>query len=309
MQNGAAGQRLLSQPPSTTGLHLLLDKRLHVPFGVACRITAALRAASRPWQTRERVRRARALGPGPLDVGRREGYRRLAPGELPGADAVRTRCLEIHEQRRKQRTASELHHNPRKDFLLSILSGPDFRDHPELVRFMVSRPIVEAAARYLGSVPILARAHLWWSPPNESARSSQLFHNDREDTEQLKLFLHVTSVSEENGPLTLLPARTSRRVRRQLGGHKRRLRDQQIEPTGALCDQVRLTGGAGSAAFVDTSSCLHYGSRGNRSDRVMLAVQYLRFHAPRRATVPFRPPVALACEELDPLQRLVLGVR
>ena len=309
MQGGTAGPRRLSQPPSTTDLHLLLDKRLHLPFAAACRITRAIRASSRPQQYRERVHVARELAPGALDVERSEGYRRLAPGELPGTGPVIARCLELHEERRKRLTASELHHNPRKDFLLSILSGPDFRDHAELVEFMVSRPIVAAAARYLGSVPVLSGAHLWWSPPNESARSSQLFHNDREDTEQLKLFLHVTPVSEENGPLTLLPAHSSRRIRQRLGSHKRRLRDAEIERTGALSERIHLTGGAGSAAFVDTSSCLHYGSRGNRSDRLMLAIQFLRFHAPRRATVPFRPPDDLARMKLDPLQRLALGVR
>jgi len=304
-----AASRPLSLPPSTTGLHLLLDKKLHVPFGVACRITRAIRAGSRPRQYRERVRRARALGPGPLDVDPSEGYRRFAPGELPGTGPVLARCLELQEERRKRLSASELHHNPRKDFLLSILSGPDFRDHPELVRFMVARPIVEAVARYLGSVPVLSGAHLWWSPPNASTRSSQLFHNDREDTEQLKLFLHVTAVSEQSGPLTLLPVRSSRRVRRRLGGHKRRLSDAEIERTGALADRIRLTGEAGSAAFVDTSSCLHYGSRGNRSDRLMLAIQFLRFDSPRRATLPFRAPAGLSPLELDPLERLALGVR
>ncbi|MFQ5698575.1 MAG: hypothetical protein ACE5IL_09865, partial [Myxococcota bacterium] len=303
------GPRLLSPPPSTTRLHRLLDKRLRVPFPLACGAARAIRASARPRQYRERVRLARALAPGPLDVARSEGFRRLEPGALPGTGPLVERCLEIYRDRRKTHGAGDLLHNPKKGFLLSILSGPDFARQPELVRFMVARPIVEVAARYLGSVPILSGAHLWWSPPNQSARSSQLFHIDREDTEQLKLFVHITRVSEENGPLTLLPAHVSQRVRRRVGLHVRRLQDAQVERAAALSEPIRVTGEPGSAVFVDTSSCLHYGSRANRSDRLVLAIQFLRFHSPRGATLPFQRPPDLARMDLDPLQQLALGVR
>ena len=42
---------------------------------------------------------------------------------------------------------------------------------------------------------------------------------------------------------------------------------------------IALTGNSGSGAFIDTSKCLHFGSRNNTKDRVVLMTQFLKTNA------------------------------
>lgn len=178
-----------------------------------------------------------------------------------------------------------------------------------------ARSSYPGTGEYLGSVPVLGGAALWWTPPNESSIRSQLWHIDEEDRNQVKLLVNMTVTGTEAGPFTLLPRELSERIEarvqanRVLGRYRRlgRLPDIEQDPE-VIGKTVSLAGGPGSAALVDTCRCLHYGSRGNRTDRVVLMVQYLPFDTPLTSTYAFqrrKPPPQL---ELDRLQRQVLGV-
>jgi hypothetical protein len=294
----SAGQRaapagVIRQPIPGRALQELFWKRLKLPRAVVQPAIRGAKVAARPdqWLLRRRLGREIAEA---LDarraIPRALGYRLFGP---PARLADREALL----------------HNRRKPFLLSILVGSDFLAHPELVRFMVSRPLLDVATAYLGSVPLLAGANLWWSPANDSARSSQLWHVDKEETSQVKVFLNVTDTGPEQGPFTFLPAPATERLRRALHYDAGRLRDEDVEAAGEADRALRLVGPAGAGAFVDTSRCLHYGSRGNRRDRLVLLVQFFRFHAAAESNARFQVPPELPGLEPDPIQRLALGLR
>ena len=173
---------------------------------------------------------------------------------------------------------------------------------------MVSRPILDAATSYLGCVPILSAADLLWSPVNETSMSSQRFHLDDEDNRQLKVFLNVREVTSDHGPLTFLPADASERVRQRTGTIIARASDERVLGA-AEAEPIRVCGGPGSGALVDTGRCLHYGSRKNAEERLLLSFQYLRDDAPSEPPVSCSFPRDLAGLPLDPIQRLVLGLR
>ena len=58
---------------------------------------------------------------------------------------------------------------------------------------------------------------------------------------------------------------------------------------------IVMTGPRGSGAWVDTSRCLHFGSRGNSTDRLMLIVQFTKHLADFRAELPpvYRNPFTI----------------
>jgi hypothetical protein len=82
--------------------------------------------------------------------------------------------------------------------------------------------------------------------------------------------------------------------------------DEHVAAKGVSDSAIRLVGAPGSAAFVDTSRCLHYGSRSNTRERLVLQLQFLRFQAPGESTTRFE--VSPHFLDLDPLQRLALGL-
>src|SRR2546425_16978 len=142
----------------------------------------------------------------------------------------------------------------------------------QLVDFALSDPLLSIVTNYLGMVPRLTRVDLVYTIPRQTPDehiASQLFHQDPEGVKQAKLFLYVFDVGEEHGPFMFIPASRSEQIvpairqqRRQAGARDEvRYRDEEVQAQGGLADVVRLTGAAGTAAMVDTSRCLHAGSR------------------------------------------------
>ena len=124
---------------------------------------------------------------------------------------------------------------------------------------------------------------------------------------QVKLLLNVFDTKAENGPFTLIPADASLPIRRR-GEFRRRFSDAQVDAECGLENAVQLVGGAGSGAFVDTCRCLHFGSRETRADRLVLMIQFTRFHCPTESTFDFAVPPDLAGLDADPMKRLALGL-
>jgi hypothetical protein len=168
--------------------------------------------------------------------------------------------------------------------------------------------VVDLATAYMGAVPVLSSARLWWTPPNDSVQQSQLYHSDGEDDRQLKFFFNLFDVTEDAGPLTFLPADVSAQVRRRLGYVSGKLDDETIAAAAGSLDPVRATGPAGSGVALDTSRCLHYGSRRNTVGRLVLMFQFTSFYAPRSERVAWVDGIDRTGLEVDDVQRLALGL-
>lgn len=160
----------------------------------------------------------------------------------------------------------------RKDrFLRNLLTDDDLQQNPLLVDFALSDPVLGMATRYLGAVPYLCRVDLVYSLPRPSSDhiASQLFHVDPEGLTQVKFFIHVYDVGEPEGPFTFIPADETARIiadvralrRRQGKPHSGRYLDEEIEAVGGTPSIVRLQGPTGDGVAIDTSRCLHMGSR------------------------------------------------
>lgn len=303
--------RPIPQPIPGRALQKVLNKGLRLPLSVVHPAIRGVKIAASPGQYRLRRQLAERIRSELSESARipwQQGHRFFGPDDLPGVRAAVNLCTELFEKPETASRRASFQRNPRKDFLLSILAGSDVSDHPALVRFMISRPLLDLVTDYLGSVPLLAGANLWWSPVNQTQRSSQLYHVDREDTRQMKLFINVTETTADSGPLTFLPPGPSDRVRQFVGRGVRRIQDAQVVDAGVEEQAFELVGPPGTGLFLDTARCLHFGSRVARRDRLVLAIQFLRFDSPSEATIPFRFDPALAGFEPDLVQRLALGI-
>ncbi len=263
-------------------------------------------------QIAKRAALAQALpepAPGAIELEKERACLRFQPGELPGAAETAQRCVQIYDAFHADgKGEALLQRNRNKPFLLSLLAGNEFAGHPELLRFAVARPLLDAASRYLGTVPILEGIALWWTPPNDSSKSSQAWHIDELAPRQVKVQLNCLEVTVEQGPLHYIPAWRSQQARAELGHRGGRLSDAAVDGTGASRDADRVLGPAGSGVILDSSRCLHFGSRGNTRDRLVLTFHYLPLDAPTETRYKLQLPVLPSgCEDLDELQRLALG--
>jgi hypothetical protein len=255
--------------------------RCGIPYEGVRLAMHAVDLASRPVDALRRRRAARHLARASRWSGfipRERGFRRFAPGEIPGLEGFIDAGRRLYA-RHADGALAERGRNP----FHMLLTKADLDGDPAFLEAALCPPVIEAAAGYLGTVPKLFYLDLWVTRPNLEARhyDSQLYHLDQPDTGIVSFFVNVFDVAPENGPFTFLPADVSRTVRKATRYDRvttfgaGRLDDGEVFRHCRKDDEVALIGPAGSGGFVDTSVCLHAGSRCRSGERVMLVIRYM----------------------------------
>lgn len=227
-----------------------------------------------------------------------KGYALLPAGSLPGTSGVIDTCRRLFIDK-KAALDAKVPTSPKairrlqkskRSFLRDLLNDDDLRANPDLIDFALSDPLLSIVTSYFGVVPNLNRIDLVYSVPRltpDEHIHSQLFHQDPEGLRQAKVFLNVFDVEAADGPFTFLPAAESERVvtairqqRRKTGAPwEYRYRDEALRAHTDLDAAIRLTGPAGTAVVVDTSRCMHAGSRlWPGHFRLCLFLQYCTSH-------------------------------
>ena len=130
----------------------------------------------------------------------------------------------------------------------------------------------------------------------------------------MKVWVLCEEVTRETGPLTLLPPAESDIVRKKVGYHyDMLLTDEQVsEILGGLGAERQFLGPPGTVGFIDTSRCLHYGSRFKEPTmtRLIVMLQYitpLSFILPAEYWQEARYGAVGNAPGLDDMSRMVLG--
>ena len=267
--------------------------------------TALLRLAAlfrEPLETRRRRSIARRyLAHLPLPAAQMDsttGYARIEPGHFADFDRFTATCERLFEIKRAkvaQEAAGisskkrEKYQNTKRKFLRNLLSNDDLRRNPELVDFALDDATFGLATRYLGTLPYLNRVDLLYSVPRQADDNvaSQLFHLDPEGLTQVKFFINVFDIGDAEGPFTFIPADATRKIlreirvlrRRQGKPHVGRYSDEEIAAVGGRDAVIEIKGPRGAGVAIDTSRCLHLGSRVSPGAfRLCLYLQYCTTH-------------------------------
>jgi hypothetical protein len=181
-------------------------------------------------------------------------------------------------------------------------------------RLALDPHIIDPISAYLGVVPVLSELDVWYSVYHRKApKSSQLWHMDPEDTTQIKLWLHLSDIGPLSGPITGLNATDSATLADAMHynyGDGYRVPDDSVSALFGPERLVSFDGPAGTADFIDTSRCFHFGSRVNEggAPRRALMIQYQTPYAFKftnyQKEAPYR---ALATPSSPRLETLVLG--
>lgn len=293
-----------------SGLGQQITKAMRVRSDGVRNVYTAFRRAERYWRDGDRRVVYRQLNAPAWTLPQDRGFETFAPGrfdEVEGIVADARASLERSEREGLPETKS------RKRFLVPVQDPATLTLESAAMRFALREDVLNAVSRYLGVVPFLSTISVLFSDVVKGApTSSQLHHCDGDDVTQIKIFVYCSDVDPASGPLTILPADDSQRVRRSVGYHYRqRLTDQQVAGVVGPDREVPILGPSGTTVFVDTSRCFHYGSRvaADAPPRLVTMIQYqtpysFMLPTPAQQTLAFRHLIA---PQLTPLQRLVLG--
>ena len=201
----------------------------------------------------------------------------------------------------------------KKDQLLTRLLGEEHKTlESPFIQLVLRKDVIAAISNYLGMVPILNKVDIWYSRPSAQLSNSQLHHCDFESYTQMKLFVAISDVTAESGPLTVIDAKASTDLQDKI--HYRfgqKIDDKVIEQYVPKEQQYQAIGPKGMMVFADTSRCFHYGSRVDSDDkhRVVAMYQFLRpqsfgLSLDYKKNSPYN---YLATPDMPKYQRLFLG--
>ena len=175
-------------------------------------------------------------------------------------------------------------------FPINLLRSEDLLEHRAFVDLAVHDKILAAISSYIGQLPRLYNLTSWWTPPNQTAERSQLYHYDHRDNRQAKVLQGFDAkVVYSQG----------------------RYSDEDVYSAVPESKVIATTGGPGSGFIVDTARCLHYGSRGNKLDRFVPMASYARVNSVKpgpgcRVLDPVRNRLAKELYNSDPVKSFVL---
>ena len=243
-----------------------------------------------------------------MEALKREGAAILDAQHIPEAGPAARALKELYANLQQAGRVRKPDGHYKASFLVRLTGDEDVMALAPVRDFILGDELIGMACRYFDQVPILSGVGLWWSPINETMSESQLYHYDGEDKSQLKIILNVVDVDDTTGPFTFLSATASDTIA-TTRRHSERLDDDLVEAAVGREAVMRLIGPAGTVGAVDTSRCLHYGSRGNSKERLILMLQFTRFLAPK-ASLPVwdLDAAGLAPETLDVTRKMVLNL-
>jgi hypothetical protein len=218
------------------------------------------------------------------------GWTRLAVDQLDGLQAAVRQVAALARDWATDSSRSPI----RKSYLFNMMRPQEALDHPAFLSIALNGTILAAVARYFGQAPCLQKLAIMRSPPNSSTDGSQLYHYDHRDSRQAKLFLNLCDVTEAAGPTHFLSAADSKRIDAKVGYKQDRYTDEQIYSAVPQSHVINTVGPAGTGFLIDTARCLHYGSRGNSTDRLVLLASYVRTNNVNPSD---------GCEVLDPIRK------
>ena len=205
------------------------------------------------------------------------GFALIGPDTLPYTQEAIEASRAIIEDRRKTKGWKARRNNP----FYQCERPEDMIEYPELLQFALSDTMLQIVSGYYGLVPQIKEIGIWLTPPQDHQFSSQLYHLDKPESQLLKLFINIDPTEDDAGPLTLLPAHVSRKVRQKTRYEAiyfrgdGRLPDETVFSICSPSDQIMLGGPSGTGGFADTSNCFHFGSRCKAGERKMLTVAFM----------------------------------
>ncbi len=165
-----------------------------------------------------------------------------------------------------------------KQFDTYDIASDLFQNNLDLLKNFFSSVVCDEIGNYIKFKPILYSVNIMHSYKKDFILkdSAQFFHSDYEDNRSVKIFINLDEVREENGPFTFIDRKNTELVSEAYNYSKsykkRRLEDSFIDAFVKKDDYKNNIGPKNFGLLVDSTACMHYGSRLISGERKLLQI-------------------------------------
>jgi len=154
----------------------------------------------------------------------------------------------------------------------------------DLVNFAISNEIYLSASKYLGVLPVVAKINVVHNIVNKSKepRASMLWHKDDFGYKSLDLFLAISDIDENNGPLEFVKKKNPlgifykihSNLKNQEPGQRNKIEESQFNDYFKKKDIDKFLGASGTGLLIDSFTSYHRGGNCYLFNRLVLRISY-----------------------------------
>lgn len=169
-------------------------------------------------------------------------------------------------------------------YSIDIYSKLDQKIKDEIFAFASSDLMVTTAAKHLGIYPILSNIILNYNIPRkpEKIRGAMLWHRDDLGYKSLDLFLSVSDLNDDNGPLYAskidnklgVLSRIDSFIKNPVKGERQKITLDKFALYTAGSEIIELKGKKGTGLLIDSITTYHRGGHCKNKERLMLRISY-----------------------------------
>lgn len=204
---------------------------------------------------------------------------------LPHLDRVLADSREIIAERSGGRTSQV---GAYRSYFQDVWTSEDCLRYPSFIDFATSSDVLSAVSHYVGCIPALSttlpagirfvESNADFDDQPDRPHDSQLFHIDYYSLPNVYVLVLLEDTTHQHGPWTFLPRSISQRARQQLAywttKHGYRLSDEEVYSVVDRDELIEFAYPRGTVLFIESSGCLHFGSRNSEKPRFQLMYGY-----------------------------------
>jgi len=175
-----------------------------------------------------------------------------------------------------------------RSYFQDVWTPEDLDRYPSFLDFATSSEVLSVVANYIGCVPALSstlpsgirfvESNAAFDDQPDQPHDSQLYHVDYYSLPNVYVLVLLEDTTSEHGPWTFLPRSVSQRAAAALGnwelGRGYRFSDEEVFAVADRSQAIEFTYPRGTVLFIESSGCLHFGSRNSVKPRFQLMLGY-----------------------------------
>ena len=169
-------------------------------------------------------------------------------------------------------------------FVDDLFDELDSEIKEDIVKFSINNKVYLSASKYLGVLPVVAKINVNHNIVNKSKkpRASMLWHKDDFGYKSLDLFLAISDIDENNGPLEFIKKKNLLGIfykipsdlKEQEPGQRNKIEETQFSNYFNEQDFDKFLGKSGAALLIDSFTTYHRGGNCKLKNRLMLRISY-----------------------------------
>ncbi len=207
-----------------------------------------------------------------------------------------------------------------RSYFQDVWTPADLEKYPSFLDFATSSDVLGVVADYLGCIPALTttlpsgirfvESNAAFDDRPNDPHDSQLYHIDYYSLPNVYVLVLLQDTTAENGPWTFLPRSISMEAKGRLNYWSRqrgyRVTDEDVYSVVDRNSVIEFSEPRGTVLFIESSGCLHFGSRNSVKPRFQLMIGYSGVCRTDFSEVIMTPKVYPVRESDSRLRRMVL---